>query len=62
MNRGILHAERKGVYMKNKPNYFIIKVSKMLMDLGSILGLDFNDRVLSFLVKKGVITTEKNKK
>lgn len=48
--------------MKNKPKYFFIKVSKMLVDLGSILGLDFNDRVLSLLVKKGVIATEKNKR
>lgn len=48
--------------MKNKPNYFIIKVSKMLMDLGSVLGSNFNDRILSFLVKKGIIATEKNTK
>ena len=47
--------------MKNKPKYLIIRVSKMVIDIGSFLGLDFNDRVLSFLVKKGVIAREKKK-
>lgn len=48
--------------MKNKPKYFLIKLSKMVIDLGSVLGLDLRDRVVSFLVKKGIIATERNKR
>ena len=34
----------------------------MLIDLGSIFGLDLHDRVLSFLDKKGLIAREKKNK
>lgn len=46
--------------MLNRNKYLRIKVSKILIGLGSVFGLDSYDRVLSFLVKRGLIATVKS--
>ena len=47
--------------MINKNKYLIIQLSKMVIDLGSIFGLDLHDRVLSFLVKIGLVARQRRK-
>ena len=47
--------------MLNKNKHLTIKVSKMLIGLGSILGLDLYDKLLPFLVKRGIIASVKSR-